>query len=474
MGSVPRRPLAIGLAFAVATLALGAAGEAGPGPTPGAAAHAYAVRITAPGLADVATPTVSSPPGASSYRGTFSSTGAATGAISVGTTARLGDTHAIGTATATISSVNLFDGEITADAVTASAKAGVAPAGAAGDVAESQVTNLTVLGQKVTPSANLRVQLGDWGTLLVLAQGLDRTAPQGASGFRGFVTGLDVHLTQPHGGLPAGAEIVVGSAEASAQSAPPAVPRTSTKAQPLPKAPGAPLEPAPSGPGDLKQEHGARVLVPKVSQPPKLHPKLTAGGYVFPVYGPSSYSDTFGADRSDVSGGWHHGDDIFGQLGQPILAVADGTVFSVGWNTVGGNRLWLRDGAGNEFYYAHLSAYSTLAADGAHVQAGDVLGFMGNTGDAETTPYHLHFEVHPVSLLNRGYDGAVNPTRYLDGWKRLEDVTFPGGGAWAPLVHGQGTVPEPGAILLQVSDISQAGGLDPASLRRALVAQRSG
>ena len=40
---------------------------------------------------------------------------------------------------------------------------------------------------------------------------------------------------------------------------------------------------------------------------------------------------------------YHHGDDIFGQLGQPLVAVADGTVFSVGWNKVGGNRLWLLD-----------------------------------------------------------------------------------------------------------------------------------
>lgn len=203
-------------------------------------------------------------------------------------------------------------------------------------------------------------------------------------------------------------------------------------------------------------------------------PKLTAGGYVFPVYGPASYVDTFGAERGDLASGWHHGTDIFGQLGQPVLAVAEGTVFSVGWNKIGGNRLWLRDGAGNDFYYAHLSAYSTLAVNGAHVQAGDVIGFMGNTGDAEGTPYHLHFEIHPVSMLFIGYDGAVDPQTYLEAWQKLEDVNFPGGGAWAPLIHGHGGAPEPGAILLQVSDISQADGLDPASLRRALVAERTG
>ena len=114
--------------------------------------------------------------------------------------------------------------------------------------------------------------------------------------------------------------------------------------------------------------------MPPIVRPPQITPKLTAGGYVFPVYGPSSFTDTFGAFRGDVSGGWHHGDDIFAPLGAPILAVATGTVFSVGWNEIGGNRLWLRDGQGNLFYYAHLSAFSPLAVNGRRVDAGDVLG----------------------------------------------------------------------------------------------------
>src|SRR5204862_792634 len=119
---------------------------------------------------------------------------------------------------------------------------------------------------------------------------------------------------------------------------------------------------------------------------PDVPPKLTADRYVFPVYGPSAYGDTFGAPRADVSGGWHHGDDIFAPLGAPILAVAAGTVCSDGWNEVGGNRLWLGDGAGNEFDYAHLSAYTPLAVNDNRVKTGDVLGFVGNTGDAQGTP----------------------------------------------------------------------------------------
>jgi hypothetical protein len=209
---------------------------------------------------------------------------------------------------------------------------------------------------------------------------------------------------------------------------------------------------------------------PILPGPPNLQPKLTAERYVFPVYGPVSFSDTFGAFRGDVPGNWHHGDDIFAPLGAPILACADGTVFSVGWQEVGGNRFWLRDSEGNQFYYAHLSAFSPLAKNGAQVNAGDVVGFVGNTGDAAGTPPHLHFEIHPASLLFMGYDGAVNPTPYLTAWQHLHDVSFQGVAGWVPAAAVSDPAPKPGAILLQVSDISEASGLDPGSLQRALAA----
>jgi murein DD-endopeptidase MepM/ murein hydrolase activator NlpD len=190
------------------------------------------------------------------------------------------------------------------------------------------------------------------------------------------------------------------------------------------------------------------------------------------VYGTVSYGDTYGGARGDVSGGWHHGDDIFAPLGTPLLAVAHGTVFSVGWEKIGGWRLWLRDDSGNEFYYAHLSAYSPFAVNGAIVDAGDVLGFVGNTGDAQGTPYHLHFEVHPVGLLGLGYDGAVDPTPYLDSWKRLQDLQFDTLPGWVPRTSA--SAPKAGAILLQSSDISSASGLDPGALERALTGGRGG
>jgi hypothetical protein len=229
-----------------------------------------------------------------------------------------------------------------------------------------------------------------------------------------------------------------------------------------------PKEPKPAKTTPQPAAPQPAIPTPAGLGPQLITPALGGGPYVFPVYGPVQFSDTFGGPRADVS--WHHGDDIFAPLGSPILAVAGGTLFSVGWNQIGGNRIWLRDRAGNYFYYAHLAAFSTLAVDGATVRAGDVIGFVGNTGDAAGTPYHLHFEIHPVTLLGLGYDGAVDPTSYLERWQQARDLeaAAPAGFGWS-----RRSAPAAGAILLASSDISSADGLDPGSLRRALTSESS-
>jgi murein DD-endopeptidase MepM/ murein hydrolase activator NlpD len=143
-------------------------------------------------------------------------------------------------------------------------------------------------------------------------------------------------------------------------------------------------------------------------------PGPAPGGHVFPVAGEASFSDDFRATRTTT---WHHGNDIFAARGTPLVAVTAGTLFNVGWNDVGGNRLWLRDASGTEYYYAHLARFSPVAEDGAQVQAGEVIGYVGDTGDAAGTPPHLHFEIHPPELQALGYDGVVNPYPYLTAWK---------------------------------------------------------
>jgi hypothetical protein len=163
----------------------------------------------------------------------------------------------------------------------------------------------------------------------------------------------------------------------------------------------------------------------RISKPLRVTPPLGQGSYVFPVVGVSGYGDSYGAFRGDVRGKWHHGDDIFAPLGSPVVAVANGTINRVGWHKIGGWRLWVRNAAADEFYYAHLSGYAPRVFHTRHVRAGDVLGFVGNTGDAFGGVPHLHFEVHPHQLLRRRYDGAVDPTTYLDSWLHVHSVHAP-------------------------------------------------
>jgi hypothetical protein len=71
---------------------------------------------------------------------------------------------------------------------------------------------------------------------------------------------------------------------------------------------------------------------------------------------------------------------------------------------------------GDSFFYAHLSAFATDARNRLKVKAGQVIGFLGSTGDAEQTPPHLHFEVHP------GDGEAVDPYPFLRAWESRRDV----------------------------------------------------
>ena len=221
---------------------------------------------------------------------------------------------------------------------------------------------------------------------------------------------------------------------------------TTTARRPAPPVATAPK--ASSGSGAVGDDSGTPAPLDNGT------PTLLGAPYVFPVLAQASFSDTWGAARADV--GWHHGVDIFARVGSPVVAVADGVLFSVGWNTIGGRRLWLRDRTGNFFYYAHLSRFAAVASEGARVRAGTVIAYVGNTGDAAGTPYHLHFEIHPASLLSLGYDGAVDPFPYVSAWQR---VRRPAGASAAPA---------PGAILIGYTDISSAEGLDPDGLEQTL------
>jgi murein DD-endopeptidase MepM/ murein hydrolase activator NlpD len=440
---------------------------------PEASATAVPVRIVQPGAPEQIALSVTAPPSAEQvlpgYAYPDDGTIAKIGSADAQVVAQPG-TSSSAQANSGALAVSLFGGEITVSSLDVRASVAAGTVSASGNVSASSITGLTVLGQLITPAPNLVVPLADWGTLEVLGSQVE-TVQKPPRSARATVTALRVKLIGDHGGLAAGSVIEIGAVAAAATAAPavvaPVKPTTPTPTAPAARPvipPDAPREPGTSIPGGAPAE--------LIRPAPAVTAQLTTGGYVFPVFGPASFGDTFGAARADVSGGWHHGEDIFAPLGTPLLAVADGTVFSVGWNDIGGWRLWLRDRAGNEFYYAHLSAYSPLAVNGRQVKAGDVVGFMGKTGDAEFSPVHLHFEIHPVSLLAMGYDGAVAPYPFLTAWRRAEDVSFDAGRAYLPLdgpaAARQGVAPPAGVVLLEADDISSTSGLVPGAIESTL------
>ncbi len=115
---------------------------------------------------------------------------------------------------------------------------------------------------------------------------------------------------------------------------------------------------------------------------------VPSGGWLCPVTGPVSFTDTWGAPRS--GGRRHQGVDVFAALGTPVVAPVPGLVEHYA-DTVGGLsfRLWGDDGT--YYYGTHLAAFGTAGP----VSAGAIIGYLGETGNARGTGPHLHFEIHP-------------------------------------------------------------------------------
>lgn len=167
-----------------------------------------------------------------------------------------------------------------------------------------------------------------------------------------------------------------------------------------------------AGPGTTSFTHDVRWTGPHVL---RLQPELLRGGrysmtqrtlasYTFPLQNRSvgAVTSGFGAPR-DGGARDHHGIDIFAPRGTPVVAVADGVVH-VDESPRGGRVIWLRDSrAGRNLYYAHLNDWAVTS--GTSVRVGDVIGYVGNTGNARTTPPHLHFGIYER--------GPTDPAPYL-------------------------------------------------------------
>ena len=128
-------------------------------------------------------------------------------------------------------------------------------------------------------------------------------------------------------------------------------------------------------------------------------------GMVCPVGAAVRHSNDWHAPRS--GGRQHQGNDLFAPAGTVLVAIEDGTVDKV-TNTdtgLGGITLWIKGRSGTRWYYAHNAR--NLTQVGAQVTAGQPVAVLGNTGNARTTPAHVHFEIHP------GGGAAANPYPFL-------------------------------------------------------------
>jgi hypothetical protein len=124
-----------------------------------------------------------------------------------------------------------------------------------------------------------------------------------------------------------------------------------------------------------------------------------------PVAGvrPTRLVDTWGGARSE--GRRHEGIDIFAKRGTPVLSSTEGLVMRVGTNRLGGQVVWVLGPGGQRHYYAHLDSYGDVHA-GMRIAAGKIVGYVGNTGNAATTPPHLHYGIYTAA-------GAINPYPFL-------------------------------------------------------------
>ncbi len=134
----------------------------------------------------------------------------------------------------------------------------------------------------------------------------------------------------------------------------------------------------------------------KAAAPPAAAPVVASGGWTCPVAGPNAFSNDYGAPRA--GGRSHQGNDILAERGTPVVANVSGVVTQRSGG-IGGIAYFLNGDDGTTYYGAHMDS----SGASGQVSAGTVIGTVGNTGDAQGGPTHLHFEMHP------GGGGPVNP-----------------------------------------------------------------
>lgn len=162
-------------------------------------------------------------------------------------------------------------------------------------------------------------------------------------------------------------------------------------------------------------------LVGRLLGAPRLDYLSRLTGMAIPVQGvrASSLRDSFLEGRS--GGRTHEAIDIHAPLGTPVVAVSDGEIVQLHQGSLGGNSIYHLDADGRtRYYYAHLERYADGLAEGQRVKRGDVIGYVGDTGNAQPGDFHLHFSVSLLNDARQWWKGTpLNPYALLTG-KELE------------------------------------------------------
>jgi murein DD-endopeptidase MepM/ murein hydrolase activator NlpD len=144
---------------------------------------------------------------------------------------------------------------------------------------------------------------------------------------------------------------------------------------------------------------------------------LRARDLLVPVEGvvASRLHDTYNDARS--GGSVHDAIDIHAPRGTPVLATADGMVIKLHQGARGGNSLYQIDDDGHtRYYYAHLDRYAVGVNEGVRVARGQVIGYVGDTGNAQPGDYHLHFSIAILTSVSRWWGGDnINPYDVFHG-----------------------------------------------------------
>lgn len=176
-----------------------------------------------------------------------------------------------------------------------------------------------------------------------------------------------------------------------------------------------PIPPATPEAADTENTGIPANIIPPEQVPPQ---EPASGTLVIPVQGigAAQLSDTFSQARTE--GRVHEAIDILSPTGTPVLAVADGRIVKLFNSKPGGLTLYQFDTSETyAYYYAHLDGYAPDIVEGKQIKRGDLIAYVGSTGNANPAAPHLHFAVFELGPKKNWWQGkAINPYPLLGGY----------------------------------------------------------